>query len=49
MQVLIHLDVEQECVEEENKSIPNYLSLSLEHMSEVVEKTNEDPVDIAME
>jgi hypothetical protein len=49
MQVSIRSDVEQEYVEKENKNIPNYLSLSLEHMSKVVGKTNQDPVDIAME
>jgi hypothetical protein len=49
MQLLRHLDVEQEYFEEENKNIADYLSSSLEHVELVVGKTNEDLVDIVME
>jgi hypothetical protein len=48
-QVLKHLDVEQEYVEEENKRILSNLSSSLEHIGLVDGKTNEDLVDIVME
>jgi hypothetical protein len=49
MQLLKHVDVEQEFVEEENKSTVNCLSSSFEHIQQVDEKTSEDLTDIAME
>jgi hypothetical protein len=49
MLVLKHLDVEQEYVEEDNRNILEYVSLSLEYVQLFDGKTSEDPVDIAME
>jgi hypothetical protein len=49
MQLLKHLNVEQEYIEEENKNILSYLSSSLEHAELVVGKTSEDLIDIVME
>jgi hypothetical protein len=49
MQILKHLDVEQEYVEEENMNILNYSSSYLGHVELVDGKTSEDLVDIVME